>query len=142
MMYREAGLCGRSESTIRGKATAMKHYKTFLTSMDLVYEECSESDLINEPMFRQFGTCMIDFASRLEGTDALRRDSGNQYFSGAVNTLKQLYRNNQLWTTGSWLVEVRNDIHKSITRCCIADGTEVKDKSKGVGRLVMIDIGE
>ena len=85
---------------------------------------------------------MIDFASRLEGTDALRRDSCNQYFSGAVNTLKQLYRNNQLWTTGSWLVEVRNDIHKSITRRCIADGTEVKDKSKGVGRLVMIDIGE
>lgn len=141
MIYEEAGLTGRAQSTIRGKESAMKHYEAFLASMNLVYEECSESVLVNESMFRQYGTYLIDFAERLDGSDVLRRDSANQYFSGAVNTLKKLYKDNNLWRTGSWLADVRQDIHKLITRRCIVEGKEVKDKSKGVGRLVMIDIG-
>ena len=36
---------------------------------------------------------------------------------------------------------MRTHIAKLITRRCIANGTEVKDKSKGVGRLTMIEIG-
>ena len=119
MMYEQVGLSGRVESTVRGKVTAMKHYEAFLTSINLVYEDFTETELVNESMFRQYGTYLIELASRLDGSDALRRGTTNQYFSGAVNTLKSRYKDNNLWRTGSWLVDVRQDIHKSITRRCI-----------------------
>ena len=140
-MYREAGTGGHAKSTVDGKSAAMKHFTTYLLSKGIVYSECSEDDLCNESSFRQFGTYLIDKALTDNGRQ-LMRDTAQQYFSGVVNTLKTLYRKNDIFNqNATWNTEVRTDIAKLITRRCIANGTEVEDKSKGVGRLTMIEIG-
>ena len=142
MMYREAGTGGSAKFTVDGKLSAMKHFTTFLLKKGLTYSECSEDLLCNESSLRQFGTYLIDEALSETSGLLLRRDTAQQYFSGVVNTLKSLYSKNELFDQhANWNTEVRTDIAKLITRRCIVDGTEVKDKSKGVGRLTMIEIG-
>lgn len=141
MLYREAGTGGRAKSTIDGKEAAMKHFKTYLLTRGIIYSESSEEIFCTESSFRQFGTYLIDEA-RLDNGRQIARDTAQQYFSGAVNTLKELYPKNDVFHVHeTWNTDVRTDIAKLITRRCVANGTEVKDKSKGVGRLTMIEIG-
>ena len=141
--YREAGTGGHAKSTVDGKASAMNHYTAFLLSKGITYSECGEDVLCDESTLRQFGTYLITEAKCEKTGLQLRRDSANQYFSGVVNTLKSLHKRNKVFDQHeTWNTEVRTDIAKLITRRCIADGTMVKDKSKGVGRLTLIEIGK
>jgi hypothetical protein len=142
-MYREAGTGGHAKSTVAGKVSALKQFKVFLSTKNMDYDNCSEDELCNESLIRQFGTFLIEHAVTPDGS-LLMRDSATQYFSGMIQNLKDrfgkkvaLFQSSETWNT-----EVRSDIMKLVTRRCIANGTEVKDKSKGVGRNLMIEIGE
>jgi hypothetical protein len=140
MLYREAGTGGRAKSTIVGKEAAMKHFKTYLLSRGIIYSEASEEILCSESSFRQFGTYLIEDA-KLDDGRLIARDTAQENFSGAVNTLKDLYPKNDVFHVHeTWNTDVRTDIAKLITRRCIENGTKVKNKSKGIGRLTMIEI--
>ena len=138
--YCEAGTGGHAKSTIDGKASAMNHYTAFLLSKGINYSECGEDVLCDESTLRQFGTYLITEAKCEKTSFRLRRDSANQYFRGVVNTLHK--RNKVFDQHETWNTEVRTDMAKLIMRRCIADGTIVKNKYKGVGRLTLIEIGK
>ena len=119
----------------------MKHFKTYLLTRGIIYAESGEEILCCESLLRQFGTYIIEEA-KLDNGRQIARDTAQQYFFGVVNTFKELYPENDVFHVHeTWNTEVRTHIAKLITRRCIANGTEVKDKSKGVGRLTMIEIG-
>jgi hypothetical protein len=136
MLYREAGTGCRAKSTIVGKEAAMKHFKTYLLTRGIIYSEASEEMLCSESSFRQFGTYLIEDA-KLDNGRLIARDTAQQCFSGAVNTLNP--KDDVFHVHETWNTDVRTDIAKLITRRCIANGTEVKDKSKGIGRLRIAD---
>lgn len=57
--------------------------------------------------------------------------------------LKKRFKNNDIFkTTDVWGSAVRADILRLVARRNIEDGIEIKEKSKGVGRDVMILIGK
>lgn len=143
LSYREAGTGGHARSTVLGKTSALNHFVTFLGTKNLVYEACGQDELCNESNLRQFGTYLIEHALAADTGLPLARDTAIQYFSGVTNVLKAKYKDDNLFRSSeTWNTEVRGDIMKLITRRHIVNGTEVKDKSKGVGRLLMIEIGQ
>jgi hypothetical protein len=59
MLYREAGTGGRAKSTIIGKETAMKHFKTYLLTRGIIYAESTEEILCSESSFRRDLTMVV-----------------------------------------------------------------------------------
>lgn len=56
-MYCEAGTGGHE----REKA-AFRQFVAFLVTIGMIYDECSEEQICNESIFRQFGTYLIENA--------------------------------------------------------------------------------
>ena len=146
--YREAGTGGIAKSTEQAKKSAIVHFVTYLMTKNLVYLEMSENELCSESLLRQFGTYLISTATTKSKNPSaspklLKRDTAVNFFGNVVQVLKKRFKLNDIFrTTDTWSSEVRMDILRLVARRNIEDGIEIKEKSKGVGRDVMIIIGK
>lgn len=141
MEYREAGTGGIAKSTVTAQGCALLHFVAYLKTKDLVYETMTEHEICQESLLRQFGTYMITTALTNKGK-LFKRDSAYDYYGSVIQTIKKKYKKNELLSNQTFVSEVKSDILKLIARRNISDGIEITEKSKGVGRNVMMLIGD
>ena len=144
MEYHEAGTGGQAKSTLNGKESATQHFVAYLTTKGKDYFTLEENEICQESIIRQFGTYLITTAKTKAGK-YLKRDTAYDYFGGAMQVLKKKFKDNNFLhgsTFSTIVTEVKGDILKLIARRNISDGDEITEKSKGIGRNVMIIIGE
>jgi hypothetical protein len=139
MEYREAGTGGVAKSTIVAQHSALLHFVAYLKTKNLVYETMTEDEICQESLLRQFGTYLITTARTKKGKKMFRRDSA---YGSVIQTLKRKFKKNELLSNPTFVTEVRSDILKLIARRNILEGEEISEKSKGVGRNVMMLIGK
>lgn len=102
----------------------------------------TEDEIYQESLLRQFGTYLITTARTKRNQKQFRRDSAYDYYGSVIQTLKKMYKKNELLSNVTFVTEVRLDILELIARRNILEGEEITEKSKGVGRNVMTLIGK